>query len=76
MPKLTPRPTKRVLKALHRAGWKVRPINPGKGHYVLAHPTLPGIVTVPRHTETRKKTLGQIIKQAGLTLARFEKLYR
>jgi predicted RNA binding protein YcfA (HicA-like mRNA interferase family) len=73
--KLTPRPTKRVLAALQRAGWRLRE-KEGARHYVLVHAGLPGIVTVPRHAMTRKKTLGLIIKQAGLTLSQFEALYR
>lgn len=76
MGKLTPRPTVRILRALKRAGWSQRPSKPGASHYVLVHPEIPGIVTVPRHRETRKGTLGHIIKQAGLTLAEFERLYR
>ena len=76
MSKLTPRPTRRVLKALGRVGWVLRPGKPGAKHYVLKHSTLPGIITVPRHALTRKKTLGKIIKQAGLTLKEFEKIYR
>ena len=76
MSKLTPRPTNRVLRALSRAGWRLRKKNPGTKHYVLEHPTLPGIVSVPRHPKTRKRVLGKIIKQAGLTLQKFEKLYR
>ena len=76
MTKLAPRSTKRVLKALARAGWHHRPGKPGKGHHILVHRTLPGIVSVPRHPETRKGTLAQIIKQAGLTLREFDKLYR
>ena len=75
MAKLTPRPTQRVLAALKRAGWRLRP-GGGARHYVLVHRQLPGIVTVPRHRKTPKKTLGLIIKEAGLTLAAFEGLYR
>lgn len=76
MPKLTPRPTKRILRALRRAGWALRAVKPGTKHYVLKHHTLPGIIAVPRHALTRKKTLGAIIKQAGLTLKEFEEIYR
>ncbi|MCE5277618.1 MAG: type II toxin-antitoxin system HicA family toxin [Planctomycetaceae bacterium] len=71
-----PRPTNRVLKALERAGWSLRATSPGGGHHILVHPNFPGIVAVPRHPMTRKKTLGKIIKQAGLTLPEFEKLFR
>jgi predicted RNA binding protein YcfA (HicA-like mRNA interferase family) len=75
LPKLTPRPTSRVLKALKRAGWALRADRPGSRHYVLEHLTRPGIVTVPRHPEIKKGTLGAIIKEAGLTLTEFERFY-
>ena len=76
MARLTPRPTKRILKALSRAGWALRSHNPGSKHYVLEHADLPGILTVPRHSTTKKGTLAAIIKQAGLTREEFERLYR
>ena len=76
MARLTPRPTKRVLKALARAGWNLRAVKPGTKHYVLQHSTLPGILTVPRHRMTKKGTLAKILKEAGLGRAEFEKLYR
>lgn len=75
MAKLTPRPTARIIKALRRAGWVFRETG-GSRHYVLVNPDRPGIVAVPRHPQVHKKTLGMIIKQAGLTLKEFEKLYR
>ena len=76
MTKLTGRPTSRVLKALRRAGWAAKPGKSGSKHHVLVHRDLPGILTVPRHPETRKGTLGKIIKEAGLTQRQFEELYR
>lgn len=75
MAKLTDRPTRRVLAALRRAGWELRP-QTGAKHHVLVHRGLGGIVTVPRHQRVRKKTLGKIIKEAHLTLPEFERLYR
>lgn len=75
MAKLTDCPTRRVLAALQRAGWELRPQR-GAKHHVLVHRGLPGIVTVPRHQNVKKKTLGKIIKEAHLTLPEFEKLYR
>ncbi|MDP7163639.1 MAG: type II toxin-antitoxin system HicA family toxin [Phycisphaerae bacterium] len=45
-------------------------------HHVLQHPRLPGIVTVPRHGYTKKGTLSRIIKQTGLALRKFDRLYR
>ncbi|MHC4716711.1 MAG: type II toxin-antitoxin system HicA family toxin [Planctomycetota bacterium] len=73
--KLTPRPTARVLRALKRAGWIPRSSG-GSKHHVLVHPTLPGILTVPRHPKVRKGTLRQIIAASGLTPEEFEELYR
>jgi len=75
LPKLTPRSTRRVLRALQRAGWTLR-AKTGARHHVLVHSGKPGIITVPRHPQVRKKTLGKIIKQAGLTQSQFETLYR
>ena len=75
MPRLTDRPTTRILKALRRAGWFQRE-PAGKKHYVLVNPKLPGIVTVPRHRMAKKGTLSSIIKQAGMTLDDFEQFYR
>ena len=76
MAKLSPRPTRRVLRALARAGWIPRAHKPGAKHYTLEHRQIPGILTVPRHRVTKKGTLAKIIKQAGLTVGTFEKLYR
>lgn len=76
MAKLTSRPTSRVLKALQRAGWVRRTGRPGAKHTVLENTALPGILVVPRHRNVKKGTLARIIRQAGLTLAEFEQLYR
>lgn len=76
MTKITPRPTGRVVKALKRAGWKLRPGKSGAKHYVLVHETLPGILTVPRHREIKAGTLRSILKAAGITPEQFEKLYK
>ena len=75
MPKLVELHTDRILRALARAGWLPRLGKPGKGHYVLVHRTKPGIVALPRHPLTRKGTFRSILRQAGLTLAEFERLY-
>jgi len=74
--KLTPRPTKRVLKALQRGGWTLRRSKPGAKHYVLEHSDKPRILVIPRHSRIKKGTLGAVIKQAGLTLDEFEEMYR
>ena len=76
MPKLRQLPTDRILRALGRAGWLPRPSHPGKGHYVLVHRTRPGVVAVPRHPQVKKGTFRSILRQAGLTLDEFERLYQ
>lgn len=73
MGKLTSLPTKRVLRALRRAGWEV---SAGGKHYKLIHLTKPGALTVPRGTPLKKGTIRAIIRQAGLSLDEFWDLYR
>ena len=73
MPRLTPLPTRRVIRALRRAGWEV---HGGAKHYKLIHPTLPGALTVPRSSPLKKGTIRAILRQARLTLREFRELYR
>lgn len=73
MPKLTELPTKRVLKALRRAGWQVED---GAKHYKLLHETKPGALTVPRSKRLKTGTLRAIIRHAGLSVHEFFELYR
>ena len=73
MRKLTALPTQRVLKALRRAGWEVYG---GAKHYKLLNPTKPGALTVPRTAQLKKGTVRAIIRQSGLTLAEFWRLYK
>ena len=73
MPKLSELPTIRVLAALRRAGWEV---GGGAKHYKLIHPTKPGALAVPWSSPLKIGTLRAIIKQAGLTVDEFHKLYR
>jgi HicA toxin of bacterial toxin-antitoxin, len=42
----------------------------GGGHAQLAHPTKPGLVTVPQHVGEilKPKTLATILEQAGLSV--------
>jgi predicted RNA binding protein YcfA (HicA-like mRNA interferase family) len=57
-----------LLHALRRDGWE---IERQRGvHAQLAHPTKPGLVTVPRHPGEilKPKTLASILDQAGLTV--------
>ena len=73
MQKITELPTRRVLKALHRAGWEV---HEGGKHYKLINPNLPGALTVPRLTPLKKGTIHAIIRSAGLSVDEFLRLYR
>ena len=73
MRKLTELPTSRVLAALRRAGWEV---HAGAKHYKLVHLTKPGALTVPRSSPLKIGTLRAIIRQAGLTVDQFHRLYR
>ena len=73
MHKLTELPTRRVLKALQRAGWEV---HEGGKHYKLLNPKLPGALTVPRSTPLKKGTIHAIIRAAGLSVDEFFRLYR
>lgn len=75
MSKLTSLPTNRVIKALLRAGWQMR-AGAGAKHHVLNNPKIPGILTVPRHPKVQKGTLFKIIRQAGLSVDEFRRLYR
>ena len=56
-----------VVRALHRNGWiDDRQVG---SHLVLLHPTRGGRVVVPMHRGKilKLRTLGDILKQAGLT---------
>lgn len=73
MPKLTELSTRRVLRALRRAGWEVQQ---GAKHYKLIHLTKPGALTVPRSRRLKAGTLRAIIRHAGLSVEEFFDLYR
>jgi len=66
-------PTKRVIRALKRAGWEVRG---GSKHHKLLNPAKPGALTIPRGTPLKQGTLRAIIKQAGLSVDEFLELYK
>ncbi len=57
-----------LLRALRRDGWEID--RQRGGHAQLAHPTKPGLVTVPRHSSEilKPKTLAAILEQAGLSV--------
>lgn len=55
-----------ILKVLHEDGWY--DVDQEGSHLHLKHPTKPGKITVPCHgkKDFPPKTLGRILKQAGL----------
>jgi predicted RNA binding protein YcfA (HicA-like mRNA interferase family) len=57
-----------LLRALRRDGWEID--RQRGGHAQLAHPTKPGLVTVPQHVGEilKPKTLATILEQAGLSV--------
>ena len=69
MPKIPGINHLRAIKALEKAGFKV--VHQGK-HVVMsdgAH-----FITIPRHNPVNAITPGGIVKDAGLTIARFKDL--
>ncbi len=73
MGKITDLPTTKVLRALHRAGWEVKG---GSKHYKLLNRGKPGALTVPRAARLKKGAIVAIIRQAGLTVEEFWRLYK
>jgi predicted RNA binding protein YcfA (HicA-like mRNA interferase family) len=71
LPAVKPR---EVLRALGRAGFFIH--HTSGSHYVLKHPDRPHLrVTVPYHNkDLKRRTLGSILKQAGLSAEEFAEL--
>ena len=71
LPALTPQ---KVLHALLRAGFFIHRIS--GSHYILKHPDKPNIrVTIACHTkDLKRRTLDEIMRQAGMTVEQFQKL--
>jgi len=63
-----------LLRALRRDGWEID--RQRGGHVQLAHPSKPGLVTVPQHVGEilKPKTLATILEQAGLTVDELRRL--
>ena len=77
MARLSNLPTSRVLKAFHKAGWRIESTghrNPK--HTVLSREGSSLILSIPRHRTVKKGLLLKLIKQAGLTVDKFLEYYR
>lgn len=61
-----------VIKALVKAGWSVER---QRGSHVVLFKERIGIVVVPLHKELDRGTLRAIIKQSGMTVKEFLKLF-
>lgn len=72
MPRLSSLPTRRVVKAFERAGWTVRQ---GGKHMVLTKPGEKARLVIPRHRIVKHGLLIRQIKNAGLTVDEFLRLY-
>lgn len=75
-PKLPAVGGKQVIAALEREGWYVKRVR--GSHHVLRHPTIPDAIPVPVHGNRpiKRGTLGSILRTAGLSRDRFDRLLR
>ena len=69
MPRIAGIPHRRAVAALEKAGFRV--VREGK-HVVMTDGIR--ILTVPRHDPVNAHTMGGIVSDAGLTVARFRRL--
>ena len=69
MPKLPGIPHRKAVKALKKAGFVVA--REGK-HIVMTNGTR--IITIPRHNPVHAITMGNIVRDAGMTVDEFLKL--
>ncbi|MCI0563724.1 MAG: type II toxin-antitoxin system HicA family toxin [Nitrososphaera sp.] len=58
---------KQLCKVWKSKGWKLKRIQ--GSHHIYTHPDNPTILTVPVHSgrDLKKGTLGQLLKEAGIT---------
>jgi predicted RNA binding protein YcfA (HicA-like mRNA interferase family) len=58
---------KHFCRVLESRGWQLKRIH--GSHHIYTHPDNPKILTVPVHgnQDLKKGTLGQLLKEAGLT---------
>ena len=77
MARLSNLPTKRVLNAFLRAGWKVEQTgHKNPKHTILSKERSNLILSIPRHGTVKKGLLLKLIKQAGLTVDGFLEYYK
>jgi predicted RNA binding protein YcfA (HicA-like mRNA interferase family) len=69
-------PYREVRRRLLAAGFVVRGTRGSHVKFILATTSEERVVIVPRHAEIAAGTLRSILRQAGLTAARFEALGR
>ena len=55
--------TKKIIQRLAKDGWFLH--RHGAGHDIYRHPTIKGIVTVPRHKKLSPGVARTIAKKAG-----------
>jgi len=72
LPGLSSLPTNKVIKAFERDGWVLRQ---GGKHMVLIKPGCPTRLVIPRHRTVKHGLLIRQIKNAGLTVEAFLRLY-
>jgi predicted RNA binding protein YcfA (HicA-like mRNA interferase family) len=70
-PALADLPLRKVVQALSKAGFVH--IRTKGSHAVYRHPE-GKVVVVPQHATIKRGTLASILRQAGLTVAEFERL--
>jgi predicted RNA binding protein YcfA (HicA-like mRNA interferase family) len=55
--------TAKILRRLKKEGWYVE--REGKEHAIYRHPTIEGVLSVPRHTELSPGVARSLAKKAG-----------
>ena len=69
MPRLPGVSQQQAVRALERAGWRIR--NQGK-HITMSRGGR--VIAIPRHNPVDSITMGSIVKAAGLTIDEFKEL--
>jgi len=71
MPKIPGVNHVRAVKALEKAGFRI--VRQGKKHIVMSDGTR--FLTIPRNNPINAYTMGGIVRDAGLTIDQFQKLF-